>query len=208
MSSLFTSFLLAMVLQANCSPVILCVHRCVTPNCPLPSSLPMLYVDRTSSIGRPNTVPIGAGFEGFVEAPLPPVEADGWLGLGGPAAFPRAMSPELLFSGAEPPLMVSGPSLVLPWEQQLPMVRERDRERERLRRDHKIGLSGGQRRGYWVLGFEEKGCCNGERNISIEGEGGERREEKRKKKKKKKNKVGKNRVIQLGLTMMLEKKDR
>ncbi|PON75738.1 hypothetical protein PanWU01x14_039980 [Parasponia andersonii] len=66
---------------------------------------------------------------------------------------------------------------------------ETESERERLRRrDHKIGLSDGQRRGYWVLGFEEKGCCNGERNISIEGGGGERREEKRKREREKKKK--------------------
>lgn len=41
------------------------VHKCVTPNWPLPSSLPIVYVALTSSIGRPRTGPIAAGFEGF-----------------------------------------------------------------------------------------------------------------------------------------------
>ena len=38
------------------------MQRCVTPNCPLPSSLPREYEDFTSSMGRPKTGPMGPCF--------------------------------------------------------------------------------------------------------------------------------------------------
>jgi hypothetical protein len=44
-------------LLASFSPEALCVHRCVTPNCTRPSSLPTENVARTSSIRRPSTIP-------------------------------------------------------------------------------------------------------------------------------------------------------
>lgn len=93
-------FRVAMDLHANCSLVILWVTKYVTPNWPRPNSRPKVYVDRISSMGRPNTRPmvdvgvaVGVGWLGFrsgggVEMGL---ECGGWdseLEIGSLLQFP------------------------------------------------------------------------------------------------------------------------
>ena len=86
------------------------MQRCVTPNCPRPSSLPKEYEDFTSSIGRPKTGPIGPCFV--------PGGGEGGAcldcGTEGSAVGPAFE--------AVIPLSSVYPSESCPWEQQFPIV--------------------------------------------------------------------------------------